>query len=123
MRIILVCQADIMIDKQFRTLVEYEANHRRISSLGLFGKLIKLLAFGEVFYVHTKYYGQNVKVDGEVVRYRKKIGAMYNSYKAFEGGSGAAQAAALPTSQGYYELGNVENLAAVTATGGIQMMT
>lgn len=72
MKIILVCQADIMIDKQFRTLVEFEANHRRISSLGLFGKLVKLIAFGEVFYVHTKYYGQNVKVDGELIRCSKR---------------------------------------------------
>lgn len=91
MRIILVTQADIMIDRQFRSLVEYETIHRKIGNLGKVGAVIKLLSFGELFYALTRYYGLKMKVSGELFRYNKKLGSMYNSYKAFE-----QQAAGMP---------------------------
>lgn len=84
LKIILIAQSDIMIDKQFRTLIEYEVNHRKIGNYGLFGQVVKLLTFSELFYQCTYFYAQKYKVDGQVVRYSKKIGQMYNSYKAFD---------------------------------------
>lgn len=93
LRIILVTQSDIMIDRQFRTLVEYETVHRKIGNLGKVGALIKILSFGELFYALTRYYGLKMKVSGELFRYSKKLGAMYNSYKSFEQFASAPQGA------------------------------
>ena len=75
-KLIMVTQADIMIDRQFRTLVEYECNHRKVSNIGLGGKLISLFAFGEIFYCCVTYYMQKMKVDGYFFRYRKSLGNM-----------------------------------------------
>ena len=44
LRVILVCQADIMIDRQFRSLVEYEVHHRKVASIGSAGKLLDLFS-------------------------------------------------------------------------------
>lgn len=83
MKIIMIAQADIMIDKQFRSLVEVEVNHRKISSFGFGGLVMRYAAFGEIFYAYEKYYGTNVKIGSEVFRYKKSLGEMYNSYTTF----------------------------------------
>lgn len=83
-KIILIAQSDIMIDKQFRTLIEYECNHRKLGNYGKFGFFFKLLFLGEIFYSCTYYYMQNVKVGGEWFRYNKKVASMYNSYTTFD---------------------------------------
>lgn len=84
-KIILIAQSDIMIDKQFRTLIEYEVFHRKASNYGAFGRLIKLLCFGEMFIASTYYYEQkNVKLDTQWYRYDKKAAAIYDSYKTFD---------------------------------------
>ena len=83
-KVILIAQDDVMIDKQFRTLIEYDVNHRKAINYGLFGLLMTILAFGTVFYQCTYYYMQKVKVDGKFVRYSKRIARMYNSYDSFK---------------------------------------
>lgn len=88
-RIILICQADIMIDKQFRSLVEYECNHRKISNYGVLGWLLRLVCFGEVFYCCESLYAAKIKTSGRFYRYRKSLGAMYDSYAKFQQGAGA----------------------------------
>lgn len=92
-RIILVCQADIMIDRQFRSLVEYECNHRKISNYGILGMIVKLFAFGELFYCCESLYAAKLKTGGRFFRYSKKLGAMYDSYSKFQNPAGAAVAA------------------------------
>lgn len=84
LKIVLIAQADIMIDKQFRSLIEFEVNHRKISSFGLFGLILRALAFSELFYQCETFYAQKYKVDGRILRYSKRIGDLYNSYKAFD---------------------------------------
>lgn len=96
-KIILIAQSDIMIDKQFRTLIEYECNHRKLGNYGRFGFVLNLLFLGGVFYACTYYYAQKVKVGGEWFRYSKRISDMYDSYKSFDDGSRAdARSAAVP---------------------------
>lgn len=92
LKIILIAQSDIMIDKQFRALIEYETNHRKLGNYGKFGFILNLLLFGGVFYACTYYYAQKVKVGGEWFRYSKKIAKMYDSYKTFEQKTGAEDA-------------------------------
>ena len=83
MRIILICQSDIMIDRQFRTLVEYEVRHIKVGHLGLLGMIMKSLSFGELFYAKSFYYGEKVKVDSYFFRYSKKLGSMYDTLNTF----------------------------------------
>lgn len=82
--ILLIAQADIMIDKQFRTLIEFECNHKKVASFGALAKFMRICAGGELFYAKTTYYQQNLKVDGEWIRYSPKIARMYDSYKTFD---------------------------------------
>lgn len=86
-KVIFIAQSDIMIDKQFRTLIEYEVNHRKVGNYGMFGTIVKLICLGEMFYACRYYYKQSQKLDGEFFRYTKKISRMYNSYDSFKGGS------------------------------------
>lgn len=84
-QIVLIAQSDIMIDKQFRTLIEYETIHRKVSNYGAFGGFIKFLAMREVFVTSTYYYEQkNHRVDSTWYFYSKKAASIYDSYKSFD---------------------------------------
>lgn len=91
-RIILICQADIMIDRQFRSLVEYEYNHRKISNYGFLGLLTKYISFGEIFYCCESLYAAKLKTGGHFFRYSKKLGSIYDSYTTFQGIESSAKA-------------------------------
>lgn len=85
-RIILIAQSDVMIDKQFRELIEIEVNHRKVFNYGLFGRVICWLTFSQWFIVRELYYQQrNYQLDTQWIRFSKKKAALYNSYKSFEG--------------------------------------
>ena len=99
LHMILICQADIMIDRQFRSLVEFEVKHVRVGSLGTIGLLIRYLMFSQVFYAKKFYYGDKIKIDSYFFRYSKKIGSMYDTLSTFaQLPAGAAQDATAPIS-------------------------
>lgn len=75
--IILTCQFDRMIDRQIRSLVEYEVAHMKI------GNYFKFLPF-TAFMCITRWYGQKMKIMHEVIVYRKKVASIYNTYAIFE---------------------------------------
>lgn len=75
--VILIAQFDRMIDRQIRSLVEYEVAHFKI---GNYFKWLPMTAFMSVM----RWYGQKMKVGHEVIVYRKKIGQIYNTYAVFE---------------------------------------
>jgi len=100
LHMVLVCQADIMIDRQFRSLVEYEVKHLKIGNIGTIGMFLRLFTFGELFYAKKFYYGEKVKVDGYFFRYSKKIGSMYDTLTTFaQLSTGTAQAVTVPAEQ------------------------
>lgn len=83
--VFLVCQFHEMIDKQIRTLVEYEVSHRKVNNVGLFGKFVTLLTFGHsVFVGVTKWYGQKMRLSAEWFIGRKKYYEIYNTLKMFD---------------------------------------
>lgn len=73
---ILIAQNDRMIDRQIRCLVEYEVSHMKI------GNYFRMLPF-TVFLAVTHWYGQRMKLNHEMILYRKKIANMYDTYKMF----------------------------------------
>lgn len=81
--VVLIAQSDVMIDKQFRELLEYEVNHRKVGNYGLWGKTISIFALGNLFYACRYYYVGHTKIDGEFFRATKKVMSMYDSYVSF----------------------------------------
>lgn len=75
--VILVAQNDRMLDRQIRSLVEYEIAHMKINNYFL------ILPF-TVFLAVTRWYGQKMKLDHEMILYRSKIANLYDSYGFFE---------------------------------------
>lgn len=83
-KIILICQYDRMIDRQIRSLVEIEINHRRLDNYGIKGKLLALPFRGKLIAAIKYYYGLKEKVGQEWILPKKKYLKLYNSYNRFE---------------------------------------
>jgi len=82
-RIIMIAQFDRMIDRQIRSLFEYNSIHRRLGNMGIRGKLFTFLVLGELFVVTTKFYSMNETVSVKAFRVHKSVYRMYDSYAAF----------------------------------------
>lgn len=79
--VVLVTQFDSMIDKQIRSLVEYEIIHRKISNYGLKGYFLQLLFLAPTLFVRIKiWYPMKEKVDSTFFRGRKSLYALYDTY-------------------------------------------
>lgn len=76
---ILISQNDRQIDRQIRSLFEYNIIHRKINNFKI-GRLIPV----PVFIAVTYWYGVNEKLNNEIFFYRKKWGKLYDSYGTFE---------------------------------------
>lgn len=76
---IVIAQFDRMIDRQIRSLFEYEVVHRKINNYK-----IGILCPFPLFIAIEKWYGLNERISTEFFIYRKKWGQFYDSYGAFE---------------------------------------
>jgi len=81
--VLLITQFDRLIDRQIRSLVEYEVVHRKASNYKTLGFLLGLPFKGNVFIAITKWYGVNEKTDSEFFVLRQKYARLYDSYKIF----------------------------------------
>lgn len=82
--VILVAQFDRMIDRQLRSLIEYECIHRKFSNFGVWGKVVSLALGGNAFVSVKTWYPLKQKVGSEIIRVRKKYYSLYDSYRTFE---------------------------------------
>lgn len=82
--IILVAQFDRMLDRQIRSLVEYEYIHRKVSNYGLQGKLFSLFGGGNLFVSVKMWYPIKERIGSEFFRANKKYYSIYDSYKKFD---------------------------------------
>lgn len=79
--IILVAQSDLMLDKQIRSFIEVNHVHRRMASNGKVGALLSpLFTFCDIRY----FYGLNLRLGVDFLRYRKNIGNLYDTFMMFE---------------------------------------
>lgn len=76
---ILITQNDRQIDRQIRSLIEYEVSHRKVNNF----KIAKILPFN-TFIAINRWYGINEKLSSEFFIYRKKWGNFYDSYGTWE---------------------------------------
>lgn len=82
--ITLVTQADRLIDRQMRSLIEYESHHRKITNYGMGGQLIGLFIGQATFICIEKWYGVNEKINSYYFRGNKKLYSFYDSYTDFD---------------------------------------
>lgn len=83
--IILVAQFDRMLDRQIRSVIEYEYVHRKVSNFGIKGKILSLLMGAKVFVAVKVWYPMQEKVSSEFFRARKKYYSIYDTFGAFSG--------------------------------------
>lgn len=82
-KVVLIAQFDRMIDRQIRSLVEIEVNHRRLDNYGWKGKLLSLPFRGKLIAAISYYYGLNEKVSQEWLIPKRKYFRLYDSYNRF----------------------------------------
>lgn len=87
--VIFVTQFDRMIDRQIRSLTEYEVKHRKVANIGLKGRIVSLLALGQLFVAVYVYYGMNEKTEARFFRGHKSLYRLYDSYALFGAQGGA----------------------------------
>ena len=97
----LVAQFDRMIDRQIRSLIEYEIIHRKVSNFGIMGKILSAASMGKLFVAVKIWYPLKEKVGSEFFKAHKKYYSLYDSYKTFstEDKSFAAKSASEPVKQ------------------------
>lgn len=83
--VILIAQFDRMIDRQIRSLIEYEYIHRKVTNMGWRGILLSLLMFSPKLFVSVKvWYPMKEKVGSEFFKAKKKYYRLYDTYLSFE---------------------------------------
>lgn len=83
--IILVAQFDRMIDRQIRSLIEYEQIHRRVSNFGIKGKFLCALTLSPRLFVSVKmWYPMREVVGSDFFRANKKYFRLYDTYMLFD---------------------------------------
>lgn len=82
--IILVSQFDRMIDRQIRSLIEYEKIHRRVNNYGTFGKIVALASGGSLFVSVHMWYPLKQRLGAEFFVAKKKYYGLYDTYKMFD---------------------------------------
>lgn len=82
--IILIAQFDRMIDRQIRSLIEYEYIHRKCSNFGWKGKLVGLFFGGNLFVQVKMWYPLQERIGSDFFRASKKYYRLYDTYNLFE---------------------------------------
>lgn len=94
--IVLIAQFDRMIDRQIRSLIEYEYIHRKASNYGVGGMLFSLFSGGNLFIAVQMWYPLKARIGSEFFHARKKYWSIYDSYSTFSADGGAVGAAGAP---------------------------
>lgn len=84
--VFLVAQFDLMVDKQIRALIEYEVIHRKVTNYGLYGLIMKIITFGDLFIAVEVWYSLKLKVSSQFFKASKKYYSIYDTFNTFERG-------------------------------------
>lgn len=81
--VILIAQFDRMLDRQIRSLIEYEWVHRKVSNFGTPGKIMSAFCMGKLFVAVKVWYPLKEKVGSEFFTYRKRYSGIYDTFAMF----------------------------------------
>lgn len=79
----LIAQFDRMIDRQIRSLIEYEVIHRKVSNFGKFGWIASKLSGGNLFVAVKVWYPMKEGVGHEFFTAHKRYYQLYDTYNTF----------------------------------------
>ena len=83
--IILATQFDRLLDRQIRSLVEYEIIHRKINNYGFAGALLGLIFGEKPLFIRIEYwYPIKEKISVTFFKGKKKLYNLYDSYLNYE---------------------------------------
>lgn len=82
-KIIFIAQSDIMVDKQFRVMVEYEVSHRKFSTAGPIGWVVSLPFGGRLFAHVTRNYQDKQRTESDFYLGKKRDMALYDTRARF----------------------------------------
>lgn len=91
--IILIAQFDRMIDRQIRSLIEYEFIHRKASNYGIGGSIFSLCSGGRLFVSVQMWYPLRARIGSSFFHARKKYWSIYDSFATFDANAGASSEA------------------------------
>lgn len=83
-KVILVTQFDRLLDRQIRSLVEYEIIHRKLNNYGLVGALLGLFTMSTLFVRIEYWYGMRQKISSSFYRGNRRLYKLYDSYISFD---------------------------------------
>ena len=78
--IILVAQFDRMLDRQIRSLIEYEFIHRKVSNFGPWGKVFSALFLGKLFVSVKMWYPLHERIGAEWFVCKKRFFRLYDTF-------------------------------------------
>lgn len=81
--VILVAQFDRMLDRQIRSLIEYEYIHRKVSNFGVWGKIFSAVFLGKLFVAVQMWYPLRERVGAEWFVCKKRFFRLYDTYRNF----------------------------------------
>ena len=81
--IVLVAQFDRMLDRQIRSLIEYEFIHRKVSNFGVWGKIFSAVFLGKLFVAVQMWYPLHERVGAEWFVCKRRFFRLYDTYKNF----------------------------------------
>ena len=82
--VVLMAQFDRMIDRQIRSLIEYEFIHRKVGNFGKFGKFLSIFFGGALFCSIKMWYPLKQKVGHEFFTAKKKYYEIYDTFATFK---------------------------------------
>lgn len=82
--VFLMAQFDRMLDRQIRSLLEYDIVHRKVSRSGYIGFFIGLLTGGNLYVYVERWYPIREKISSSFFWGGKRLFRLYDSYNHFE---------------------------------------
>lgn len=81
--VFLVAQFDRMLDRQIRSLIEYEYVHRKMKNYGAWGQIFNAAAGGGLILAVKRWYPIGEKIGTEYIHIRKKYYQLYDTLNTF----------------------------------------
>ena len=83
-KVFLIAQFDRMLDRQVRSLIEYEFKHRKVSRAGSMGLIVGMFFGGQLYVVVECWYPMRERLSAEFFVGSKKVFRIYDSYNHFD---------------------------------------
>lgn len=81
--VLLIAQFDRMLDRQIRSLIEYNVIHRKVKNFGIKGKIYNALLGGSLYVAVKIFYPINQPVGSHMIRAKKWVFKLYDSHGTF----------------------------------------